>query len=448
MIYTLSTYARLALPLLVIAASGCGTDDDGQNETEHGSTTAATESTGPQSGSATSGPSTVTTSTGATDSEATTDAPTDGTVGTVSEATTDSPTNGTNSTDGTDGTESSTGSESSGGVKGVDPGALSVMIANQYSGVHVFTVEDGVATEDPGSPFEMNASMTTLTLLGDQLFVAELAQFSEDIFSFALDPKTGSLSATAATSFNGMKRSGAAHPNMPVVYFTDTVSNSIGAFSAAADGGLTSIGVDVAPGQFPSGVDITPNSVAVDPSGTHVYVTAVGALYTYDVQPDGSLVEAAGAQGDFLGATGLVVDEADACAYVASLEGIGVATLAADGTPSALPSSYDETVAYRSVRTVPGEADLIVISGTLRTRTVRVDGPGACELGTDVGMISFGEHLSSIQPVDGGHVAAIVRNRATQLHVVTIDPSGSLEEIDGSPFMIDNGAMGVEIRVL
>lgn len=436
---TLSTYARFALPLLMIAAASCGDDDEGQDETGDGSTTAATESSGPDAGPTTGGPSTATTSSVGTDSEATTVSPTDGTVGTGSEATTISPTEGT--TDGTDGTASSTASESSDGVKGVDPGPLSVMVAN-HSGVNVFTVEDGVATEAPGSPFEMNASITTMTMLGDQLFAAEFAQFSEDIFSFAFDGKTQSLSATAATSFNGMKRSGAAHPSMPVLYFTDTISETIGAFSVAGDGALTSIGADIEPGGWVS-------RVAVDPSGMHVYVTGFAGLSAFDVQPDGSLVETVGGQAAIDQPNNLAIDDADTCAYVATFEGVGVATLAADGVPSISPTMYDPRVFYRSVRTVPGgDADFVVLSNGFRTSTVRVDGPGACDLGTELSTLPFGEQLSGIEPVEGGYAAAVVHEAATQFRVFTIDTSGSLEEVDGSPFAMGNGATDVEIRAL
>ena len=418
MISTSTTRAALAACLLL----GCETGgDDSNSDTEDGSTSSTMTMTASSTMSS-SASTTASTSSGPTTmpgSESTTGDPPDDTT--------------TSTTDPTSGSTDSTGE-----TGGLEVGELAVFLGDDFNGVLVYTIADGVATELDDSPYAEDEWITAMTLLGDQLFAAEREQFSESIFSFDVDLKTGELTPTAETTGNFQMDSAASHPTMPVIYFGDSIADELGAYAVADDGALTPIGTNI------DGM----RRVSVNPSGTYAYGSISNAIHAFAVQGDGSLVEVAGPIGNYSGPGALVVDEAEACGYFNTFAGLGSATIAADGTPTLLaPTSTSPRTS--SGASVPSRATPVSSSrrgrGSAPSRSMGVTPASSAPRS------SFPARRVSSRRCARSTAATSSPPPPTTTPISTSSPSSPTARSPTSkahPFFIQNGTEDVELIVL
>jgi len=111
---------------------------------------------------------------------------------------------------------------------------------------------------------------------------------SGNIFSFAISPTTGVLSLVAGTPAGTAPSSLVVEPKAQYLYATDTATGSVLAFSLALSPGFAGT---LNPLRVPSvAAGQSPSSIAVDPTGSFLYVADSGSdtIFAYTIDPGGS----------------------------------------------------------------------------------------------------------------------------------------------------------------
>jgi 6-phosphogluconolactonase len=178
----------------------------------------------------------------------------------------------------------------------VDPTGQFVYVASEDSRLWGYTIDggSGALTPVPGSPFpnEVGARSVVVDPTGQFVYVANCGIFgcgsagSGSVSAYAIDSATGALTAISGSPFAAGTHSSsvAVDPTGSFVYVANMGSNDVSAYTInAATGALTPI----AGSPFPAG----PSSfhVAVDPTGQFAYVANCGSNFPCPPPAQGSV---------------------------------------------------------------------------------------------------------------------------------------------------------------
>jgi 6-phosphogluconolactonase (cycloisomerase 2 family) len=182
----------------------------------------------------------------------------------------------------------------------------------------------GALTPVAGSPFTTNLNAPTDIQIAhqagaanDYLYVINSGSTGTDsntVAGFSIDPTTGVPTAlsTPTIATGSLPSYSAVDPSGSHLYVPNSNDNTVSVYSIASTGILTQVGTATAitDGTTPASFVF---NVAVDPSGTHLYVvdnpTAVGAIYGFNIGANGAIGTSIGsliATGDT--PTGIVID--------------------------------------------------------------------------------------------------------------------------------------------
>jgi 6-phosphogluconolactonase len=170
-------------------------------------------------------------------------------------------------------------------------------VINRNGTVSAFVVNQvlGTLRSLKGSPFPtggMDSISATIDPLQRFLFVSNQGSGDVSVFQVASSGILKLVSGSPFVSGPGA-RSTAITPDLKFLYVANTLANSIAAFSVNIDSGALT---PLAGSPFAIGPGSGPFSLAVNPMGTRLYVTAsaINQILAFNIAPDGSLSALAG----------------------------------------------------------------------------------------------------------------------------------------------------------
>jgi len=324
-------------------------------------------------------------------------------------------------------------------------------VANQTDGtISGFEINGttGALVALSGSPFTSTGTLPQAVAVDpNHAYLYVVNNGSNDVSVFAIDYDTGALTTAAVSILTGNAPTALAiDPTNRYLYVTNETDDTVSAYTISA-GTTTPISGS------PYAVGREPFSVTTDPGGNYLYVTnfADGTVSGFVIDPDtGALTALTGSPfGAGEGAISTVIDPTGAFAYVAnetaatiSLFSVGATTgtlspisgspLTTGSSPESLAVSPGGSTVYAA--NVTSKNDITPYSITPLT--------GVLTLGTPVGAGTFPLSLA-VDPE--GQFLYAANETSNDVSVFTIDGSGALTAVSGSPFLAGRGARSIAI---
>jgi 6-phosphogluconolactonase (cycloisomerase 2 family) len=329
--------------------------------------------------------------------------------------------------------------------------------------VSVFKVSpsNGALTLIPGSPFltggdggarDVGPQTVTSATLGTKSFLYAANAGSGTISAFAIDPRTGNLTAvpgspfTVAAANSGNTLSLGASPDGHFLFEVDESSTLIHTFNISSAGALTeAAGSPLDSGAFPEGVKVTANGKFL-----LVGLKSTDAVGVYTIDANGGLTPVFGSPFLTNGAAAAVDSNcASNRVFVASAGSdlVDAFVMAADGalTPvagSPFPSGGSSTI--NALTLTPSSQDLLtsnVFNSAVSSLAVGQDGslqpvPGSPFAATD--------WVGSIATTRSGKFVytSLIAQGAVDGWMIMSD--GTLRPVPGRPFATGSGGAGVQ----
>ncbi|HEY2361943.1 MAG TPA: hypothetical protein VGK36_12545 [Candidatus Angelobacter sp.] len=320
---------------------------------------------------------------------------------------------------------------------------------------------NGALTLIPGSPFltggdggarDVGPETITTATLGTKSFLYAANAGSGTIGAFAIDPRTGNLSAVPGSPFtvtaanSGNTLSLTASPGGHFLFEVDESSTFIRTFNIAANGAITeAAGSPLDSGAFPEGLKVTANGKFL-----LVGLKSIDAVGVYAIDSSGSLTPVFGSP--FLtNGPAAAVDAtcANNRAFVASAGSnlIDAFDMAADGslTPvagSPFPSGGTSTA--NALTLTPSNQDLLtsnVFNDTVSSLAVGQDGSLQPVAGSPFAADDF---VGSIATTRSGKFVYASLFTGARVDGWMIGDDGTMRPVPGRPFSTGQAGAGVQ----
>jgi 6-phosphogluconolactonase len=360
--------------------------------------------------------------------------------------------------------------------------AYSVTVMTQPSNpAQTCTVRNGSGSIDKAS---ISNVIVACTQAGRFAYVAN--RLSNSISGFAIDPSNGQLLPLSGSPFasNGTTPTAlTVDPDGLFLYVANSGSNSVSVYSIGATGALTAVGAPIAAGTGPGAVTVDPTdhflyvanltsnnvsafaisgssltpivdspfaagaepaSLAVDPNGNFLYVTNFNSntVSVFLIDPASGILSAVSGSPFAAGAgpVSIAIDPTDAFAFVANNSDQTIASYALNATTGALTPSSGSPL---SAGTNP-EALIVDPTGSY-VFAANAAGPNQVATYTitpaggalSVSSSSAADSLPIAVAIDpSGHFLYAVNFNSNDVSAYTLNASGALTPVAGSPFAV------------